>query len=63
MKQTIEKCDRCGKEIEFKLFPITRAKISRTVFFGFGSYNYSNQNGVLCDKCTKDFDEFMENTK
>lgn len=57
-------CDRCGKEIGRRKYPIihimqTRERLKITRIFSSDPYNYDEQSYDLCVDCMRDVDEFL----
>lgn len=58
-------CDRCGKEIPERKYPIMciQSKKQVTKLLGFGPFDYTDTNYDFCSECTEAFEKFMEEGK
>lgn len=58
-------CDRCGKGIPERKYPVmyVRSKKFVTKIFGFGPFDYMDKNYDFCKECTEAFEKFMEEGK
>lgn len=54
-------CDRCGEEIKLNFFPKVNMKIGYQVQFSHNSYNFLDDEAILCSDCTKKFEKFIRN--
>lgn len=53
-------CDRCGAEMKFGVFPRSHKRLTGTIYFGLGDFDYNDESYDLCKKCCKAFNSFMK---